>query len=84
MTINTREDGLIEDVFEFPHEVYGTFRDALVMTSEEYNALSEAQISSMKQERFDKWAALIVEMSNTPSRQIDASKLPRIVYLEDV
>ena len=84
MTINTREDGLIEDVFEFPHEVYGTFRDALVMTSEEYNALSEAQISSMKQERFDKWSALMVDMSKLTTKKIDVSKLPRIVYLEDV
>lgn len=43
-------------IFEFP-SVYGTFRDALHLPDD--HGLSEAELTAMKQARFDNWVAHI-------------------------
>lgn len=64
MSINVLENGWVQDSFELTHDVYGVYRDALVMDPEEYNALTEEQIAAMKQQRFDNWVSHIDESSN--------------------
>jgi hypothetical protein len=63
MSINVLENGWIQDSFELTHDVYGVYRDALVMDPEEYNALTEEQIAAMKQQRLDNWVAVITAPS---------------------
>ena len=66
MAINTLENGWVQDVFEFTHDQYGTYCDAIVMPPEDYNALPADELAAMKQQRFDNWVAHITEASNTP------------------
>lgn len=66
MAVNTLENGWIQDVFQFSHEQYGSYCDAIVLPPEEYNALTADQLAAMKQARFDKWVAHITNASNTP------------------
>jgi len=61
MTITVLDNGWISDSFtigELP-----SFTDALVMPPNQYNALTTDQIEAMKQERYDKWIAMIKEAS---------------------
>jgi hypothetical protein len=60
---NVLDNGWIQDNFELTHDVYGVYRGAIVMPSEEYNALTPEQLSAMKQQRVDSWAAYITEAS---------------------
>ena len=59
--INILENGMIQHIFEFSKSGNGdmTFRDALVMPQEAYDALTPEQITAMKQARFDNWLAVI-------------------------
>ena len=66
MSITVLENGWIQDSFELSHETYGVYRDALVMLPDEYNALAEEQISAMKQQRLDNWAANLTYMIENP------------------
>jgi hypothetical protein len=58
MAIVNLEDGRIADEFEIGQEP-NVLRDALVMTSEEYNLLTPDEIAAMKQARYDNWLAVI-------------------------
>jgi hypothetical protein len=49
------DNGWYQIKFEVPHEQYGTYCDALVLSPSDYAALTENQIEAMKQERFDNW-----------------------------
>lgn len=42
------------------------YKDALVMTQEEYDALTPEQIAAMQQERYDRWIKLIT----TPPEEV--------------
>ena len=64
MSINIMENGWVQDSFQLEHNIYGTYRGAIVMPQEEYDALTSDQIANMKQQRLDNWAAYIIEMSN--------------------
>jgi hypothetical protein len=66
MSVTILEDGLIQDSFELTHDVYGVYRDALVMLPDEYNTLAEEQIAAMKQQRLDNWAANLTYMIENP------------------
>ena len=52
------EDGMVRISFT---KSYGrhSYSDALILTQEDYAALTEDQIEAMKQARFDKWYAII-------------------------
>jgi hypothetical protein len=64
MAVNTLDNGWIQDVFQFSHEQYGAYCDAIVLPPEEYNALTADQLAAMKQARFDNWVAHITDASN--------------------
>ena len=51
-------DGKVQIIFEKSQDNQ-TYRDALWMTQEEYDATPSATIESMKQERFDNWLAIV-------------------------
>ena len=59
---------MIQIIFEKLHDTYGTFRDALYLPED--HSLTEAEIESMKQQRFDSW--------------IDAINQPPIETIEPV
>ena len=54
MAVTTLDNKLIQDTFSFDSK-YGTYSDAIVMSEEEYNALSAAEIDAIKQQRFNNW-----------------------------
>lgn len=64
-------DGKVQVIFEKSDDGR-TFRDALWMTQEEYDATPAASIDAMKQERFDNWLA-IVNAVPTEEPEITAS-----------
>ena len=57
MTATTLENGLVSDAFSFETQ-YGRFSDALVMTADEYAALTDAEIAALKQTRLDNWLSI--------------------------
>ena len=61
MAIITLEDGLISDSFTMGDAPM--FSDALVMPSDQYNALTADEIAAMKQQRYDNWLALVTSVS---------------------
>jgi hypothetical protein len=52
-------DGHVQVIFEKSTADNKTYRDALWMTQEEYDATPSETIESMKQERFDNWLAIV-------------------------
>lgn len=52
------ENNLISFRFQIGEAPY-LYSDALVMTQEEYDALTPEQIAAMQQERYDRWLAII-------------------------
>jgi hypothetical protein len=57
--IVNKADGKVQVIFEKTTADNQTYRDALWMTQEEYDATSSETIESMKQERFDNWLAIV-------------------------
>lgn len=58
-------DGQVQIIFEKSDSTTNqTFRDALWMTQEEYDASSAERINALKQERFDNWLAIVTDMFN--------------------
>jgi hypothetical protein len=51
-------DGKVQVIFE-KSDSGRTFRDALWMTQEEYDATPSTSIDAMKQERFDNWLTIV-------------------------
>lgn len=47
------------------------FTDALYIGLEEYAALTEDQIITMQQARYDNWKAIIESASNTPTPPVE-------------
>lgn len=62
MAIIELENGMVSDTFEITKDGL-TFKDALVMPQDEYDALTAEQIEAMKQQRFDNWYALVTAVS---------------------
>lgn len=54
MTLKTLENGMVADDFSFKTK-FGPYTDALVMTPEEYAALTPEQIVQMKSDRVSRW-----------------------------
>ena len=71
MSINVLENGWVQDSFELKHDVYGLYRDAIVMPPEEYNALTPDEITVMKQQRLDNWAANLTYMIENPLAEVE-------------
>lgn len=45
---------------DFEKEYNGLkYKDALVLTEEQFNAMTEQDIENLKQERFDNWVSII-------------------------
>jgi hypothetical protein len=65
-------DGKVQIIFE---KTDGTavFRDALWFTQEEYDITTPEQISTMQQERYDNWLAVIIAM---PTEEVPAEQVP--------
>tara|TARA_R110000868_G_scaffold306682_1_gene567905 strand:+ start:338 stop:553 length:216 start_codon:yes stop_codon:yes gene_type:complete len=56
-------DGQVQIIFEkTASSINQTFRDALWMTQEEYEASSIDTINALKQARFDNWLAIVTDM----------------------
>ncbi len=51
-------DGKVQVIFE-KSDGGRTFRDALWMTQQEYDATLDSTIDAMKQERFDNWLVIV-------------------------
>ena len=47
------------------------YQDALHFSQQEYEALTEAQIEAMKQERFDNWYAIITDPTPVDTSGLD-------------
>jgi hypothetical protein len=59
-------DGQVQIIFEKTDSTINqTFRDALWMTQEEYDASSIDRINELKQERFANWLAIVTETYTT-------------------
>ena len=59
MAIKELDDGRVADEFEMgdtPH----VLKDALVMGTADYDALSPEEVQAMKQSRYDSWIAIIL------------------------
>jgi hypothetical protein len=63
-------DGKIQIIFEKTSDTFGTYRDALWFTQEEYDILTPEQISTMQQQRFDNWLVII----NPPSTETTSTE----------
>lgn len=61
MTITVMDNGWISDSFTIGGPP--SYTGAIVMPPDQYNALTADQIEAMKQERYDKWVAMITEAS---------------------
>jgi uncharacterized phage-associated protein len=58
-------DGQVQIIFEKTDSTINqTFRDALWMTQEEYDASSAERINALKQARFDNWLAIVTDSFN--------------------
>lgn len=51
-------DGKVQIIFEKSQDNQ-TYRDAIWMTQEEYDATSSTDIDTIKQTRFDNWLAVV-------------------------
>jgi len=51
-------DGQVQIIFERTQDTQ-TYRDAIWMTQEQYNATSSTDIDAIKQQRFDNWLSIV-------------------------
>lgn len=65
MALAQLPNGYISDAFEITKDGM-TFKDALVMPQDQYDALTAEEIEAMKQQRFDNWYALVTAVSEEP------------------
>lgn len=65
------DDGRVKINFTKSNEKY-SFSDALNFTRSEYDALTEQDIENLKQQRFDKWYAII---THVPTEEEIAAQL---------
>ena len=61
MPVTILDNGWISDSFTIGGPP--SYTDAIVMPPDQYNALTADQIEAMKQERYDRWVAMITEAS---------------------
>lgn len=61
MTITVMDNGWISDSFTIGGPP--SYTGAIVMPPDQYNALTADQIEVMKQERYDKWVAMVIAES---------------------
>ena len=52
------DTGMVSDVFEIPHGDL-IYKDAIVMPTEEYDAMTQDQVEAVKQARFNQWLSVI-------------------------
>ena len=65
MAITQLDNGMVSDAFEITKDGL-TFKDALVMPQDQYDALTAEEIEALKQQRFDNWYALVTAVSEEP------------------
>ena len=52
------DNGFVSISFELEKHGYA-FKDAIIMLKEDYAKLTDSELESIKQDRFDKWYALV-------------------------
>lgn len=68
--IETNDDGSVRIVFELGEDPW-VYRDAIYLTAEQRAQLTDADIETMKQERYDAWYAI----ANPPAPYVDPQEL---------
>ena len=58
MAVITLDDGLISDSFQIGQEPW-ILNDAIVMPTDQYNALTPDELAALKQQRYDNWYAVV-------------------------
>jgi hypothetical protein len=58
MAIKTLENGFVSDEFSFETQ-YGIFKDAIVLSAEEYSLLTSEDIESFKQQSLTNWLSIV-------------------------
>ena len=71
-------DGKIQVIFE-KSDGDRTYRDALWFSQEEYDILTPEQISTMQQERFDNWLAIVNAL---PTEELVEELVPETTPIE--
>lgn len=71
--MNILENGMVSVEFTFGEEPY-VFRDAIVMTPEEYSTYAPEQIQAMQQARYDAWLKAITPPSQEEIDRIIAEQ----------
>jgi hypothetical protein len=78
--IETNDGGSVRIIFELGEDPW-VYRDAIYLTAEQRAQLTDADIETMKQERYDSWYAI----ANPPAPYVDPQQLvapgPEIVEL---
>lgn len=69
MAIKQLDNGFISDEFELGVEPH-VLRDALVMTLEAHSALSDDEITAMKQARYDNWILIVTAPPTIPDVEV--------------
>lgn len=59
MPIASTNNGLVTVVFERTAPNGMVFRDAIVISQAQYDALTQAQLDAMEQQRYDDWWAIV-------------------------
>ena len=59
-------DGKVQVIFQ-KSDGDRTYRDALWFSQEEYDTVTPEQISTMQQERFDNWLAIVNSLPTEPT-----------------
>lgn len=70
MTLKTLENGMVADDFSFKTK-FGPYTDALVMSPEDYAALTPEQITQMKVDRVNNWVASVEMASQEAPPAVD-------------
>lgn len=71
---------MIKIDFSKTHDIYGTFADALHL--DDNHGLTDTEIETIKQQRFDNWVNHITEMSNRPPVEIPPPVNPAVIDVE--
>ena len=58
MTSQSTKKGIVQFRFQIGEAPFN-YSDALVMTQEEYDALTSEQITAIQQERYNRWYAIV-------------------------
>jgi len=70
MNYTVLNNGWYQIAFEIPHEQYGIYRDAIVLSPSDYASITEDQVEAMKQGRFNDWVAALQPTLTTTEEEV--------------